>query len=431
MPELLKMPEVAAGSTSAVLSAWQVEINQEYAAGEVIAILETDKAVVDMEAEAPGRIVHFLASGGQEVATGEPLAVRAEVGEEVPDPAAAATALGFANSADVVSPAEASHVEPAASAPAAPTPTSAAEQVNSTDRIFASPIARRLAREAGIALSAIVGTGPGGRIRRRDVDAAQAQVPPAPAITGTSGSSGALAAPTGTPAANGGPAVCREIPHSRLRKAIAARLTESKSIIPHFYLRGTAEVDALLDMRGSMNEGEEVRISVNDFIIKSVAYAHTRVPEMNVVWTQDAIWQYDTVDISVAIATETGLVTPVLRDVGNLSLGRIATATKDFAMRAANNDLRQVELEGGSTSVSNLGMFGTEGFDAIINPPQSTILAVGAARETPVARGGAIEVATTVQFSLSVDHRPIDGATAAKWMQVFIEAVENPARIVR
>lgn len=423
MPELLKMPEVATGSTSAVLSAWQVELDQEYATGDVIAVLETDKAVVDMEAEAAGRIVHFLASGGQEVATGDPIAVWAIAGEEVADPAAAAAALGVSDSADAAAPA--AEPTPTEAAPTQAAPTQTAPVSESTDRIFASPIARRLAREAGIALELIVGTGPGGRIRRRDVEAAKAQAPAA------STPANVPSAPMAAPAAATGPASYREIPNSRLRKAIAARLTESKTTIPHFYLRGTAEVDALLDMRRSMNQGEDVRVSVNDFIIKAVAYAHTKVPEMNVVWTPDAILQYDTVDISVAIATETGLVTPVLRDVANLSLGRLAAATKDFAARAANNDLRQNELEGGSTSVSNLGMFGTEGFDAIINPPQSTILAVGAAKETPVVRSGVIEVATTVQFSLSVDHRPIDGATAAKWMQVFIEAMENPARIVR
>jgi len=272
-----------------------------------------------------------------------------------------------------------------------------------------------------------VGSGPGGRIRRRDVEAAIASgaasqtAAPAPAA-----SQAPASAPVAAPAAG-----YREIPHTRLRKAIASRLTESKSTVPHFYLRGTAVVDDLLAMRAQMNDGEENRVSVNDFIIKAVAYAHGKVPEANVIWTEDAVRAFDTVDISVAIATETGLVTPVVRDVGSLSLGQLALITKDFAVRAKDGGLRQNELEGGTTSVSNLGMFGTEGFDAIINPPQSTILAVGAAQQQPVARDGNVEIATTVQFSLSVDHRPIDGATAARWMQVFIDAMQNPARIVR
>ena len=424
MPELLRMPEVATGSTSAVLSAWQVEIDQQYGSGDVIAVIETDKAVVDMEAEADGRIVHFLVSGGQEVATGDPIAVWAIAGEEVADPEAAAAALGVDAGGAVAD--EAPALEESTTE-AAPSAAAAAElqgqsQGQSSERIFASPIARRLARDAGLDLAIIVGTGPGGRIRRRDVEAVLRS---APAATSAS------AASTPAPTASAGPAGYREIPHTRLRKAIASRLSESKATVPHFYLRGTAVVDALLDMRTQMNEGEDNRVSVNDFIIKAVAHAHLKVPAVNVMWTADAVRQFDTVDISVAIATETGLVTPVVRDAASLSLGQLALVTKDFAQRAKDGSLRQTELEGGSTSVSNLGMFGTEGFDAIINPPQSTILAVGAARQQPIVRDGQVEIATTVQFSLSVDHRPIDGATAAQWMQVFIAAMENPARIVR
>jgi len=433
MPELLRMPEVATGSTSAILSAWQVQIDQQYATGDVIAVLETDKAVVDMEAEGDGRIVHFLASDGQEVATGDPIAIWAAVGEEVADPVAAAAALGIGDSEQAASvpaePAEqAGQAEPAEPAEPAEQVPATTQSQPTVGRIFASPIARRMAREAGIGLAALVGSGPGGRIRRRDVEAAiasgaapAASQPAAPA---------ASQAPASTPVAASA-AGYREIAHTRLRKAIASRLTESKSTVPHFYLRGTAVVDDLLAMRAQMNDGEENRVSVNDFIIKAVAYAHGKVPEANVIWTEDAVRAFDTVDISVAIATETGLVTPVVRDVGSLSLGQLALITKDFAARAKDGGLRQNELEGGTTSVSNLGMFGTEGFDAIINPPQSTILAVGAAQQQPVARDGNVEIATTVQFSLSVDHRPIDGATAARWMQVFIDAMENPARIVR
>lgn len=421
MPELLRMPEVATGSTSAVLSAWQVPLGQEYVAGEVIAVLETDKAVVDMEAEAAGSLVHLLAEAGQEVATGEPIAVWAQPGEQVADPVAAAALLGVGTGApakaepDSMAKTTGETASELTSEPA-PEPT----LTDSGERIFASPIARRMAREAKISLATLVGSGPNGRIRRRDVEAAMSAAPSTP-----------VAPAKAAVDASGSPAGYREIPHTRLRKAIANRLTESKSTVPHFYLRGTAVVDDLLAMRAQMNEGEDNRISVNDFIIKAVAYAHSKVPEANVIWTQDAVRVFDIVDISVAIATETGLVTPVVRDVGSLSLGQLALITKDFAARAKEGTLRQTELEGGSTSVSNLGMFGTEGFDAIINPPQSTILAVGAAQQQPVVRDGNVVVGTTVQFSLSVDHRPIDGAVAARWMQVFIDAMENPARIVR
>jgi len=424
------MPEVATGSTSAVLSAWQVDIDQQYSAGDVVAVLETDKAVVDMEAEAEGRIVHFLVDGGQEVATGDPIAIWADVGEEVADPQAAAQALGVggatgpADTAGTAEPDAAAEPAAAQSAPLSAPQVQVEEVVLSGERIFASPIARRLAREAGIALESITGTGPNGRIRRRDIEAARAVAP-----------AGTLAAPVmsaSQPAPESRSASgYREIPHTRLRRAIASRLTESKTTVPHFYLRGIAEVGALLELRRQMNEGEDLRVSVNDFVVKAVAYAHATVPEMNVIWTPDAVRQFDSVDISVAIATETGLVTPVVRDVSNLSLGQLAGMTKDFAQRAKSGALKQPELEGGSISVSNLGMFGTQGFDAIINPPQSSILAVGAAREAPVVRDGTIEVGTTVEVSLSVDHRPIDGATAARWMQVFVNALENPAKMLR
>ena len=424
MPELLRMPEVATGSTSAVLSAWQVDIDQQYSAGDVVAVLETDKAVVDMEAEANGRIVHFLADGGQEVATGDPIAIWAAVGEEVADPHAAAQALGVGEVAATAETSAAARADAEESA-SLPSPQGhAAEVPVSGERIFASPIARRLAREAGITLESITGTGPNGRIRRRDVEAARALAP--------SGTPNAPSAPAAQPVSPSMSASAyREIPHTRLRKAIAARLTESKTTVPHFYLRGIAEVDALLDLRREMNDGEDLRVSVNDLIVKAVAYAHDKVPEMNVIWTPDAVRQFEAIDISVAIATETGLVTPVVRDVTNLTLSQLAETTKDFAQRAKSGALKQSELEGGSISVSNLGMFGTQGFDAIINPPQSSILAVGAARETPVVRDGAITVGTTVEVSLSVDHRPIDGATAAQWMQVFVNALENPAKVLR
>ncbi len=424
MPELLRMPEVATGSTSAVLSAWQVDIDEQYSAGDVVAVLETDKAAVDMEAESDGRIVYFLADGGQEVSTGDPIAIWAAVGEDVADPQAAAQALGVGDAASAADTSAAAQIEAEESAPQTSPQVQVAQVPVSDERIFASPIARRLARGAGLALESIIGTGPNGRIRRRDVEAARA-----------SASAGTPTAPV-TPAAQMVPPSTsasgyREIPHTRLRKAIAARLTESKTTVPHFYLRGIAEVDALLDLRRRMNEGEELRVSVNDFIVKAVAYAHAMVPEMNVIWTPDAVRQFDSVDISVAIATEKGLVTPVVRDVTNLSMSQLAETTKDFGQRAKTGALKQFELEGGSISISNLGMFGTQGFDAIINPPQSSILAVGAARETPLVREGSIVVGTTVEVSLSVDHRPIDGATAAQWMQVFLNALENPSKMLR
>lgn len=417
MAELLRMPEVAAGATSAVLSQWPTGAGSSYSTGDVIAIIETDKAVVDVEAESDGTLVHLIAAEGQEVSIGDPIALIAAPGENIDDVDAALAALGVDGGATVSAPVETAAAP--ASEPVAPAVELAVPaSESSTGRLFASPIARRIAKEAGISLAGITGSGPNGRIRRRDVEAALAAGASTPAPAPTS------AAPTVSAAG------FTDIPHSRLRKAIANRLIESKTTAPHFYLRGSAQVDRLMALRAEINEGEDVRVSVNDLIIKAVAGAMTRVPAMNAIWTPEAIRQFTGVDISVAIATDTGLVTPVLRGVQDLSVRQIAVATKDFAARARSGGLKQNELEGGSTSVTNLGMFGTEDFDAIINPPHASILAVGAAKEQPVVMDGQLAVGTVLKVSLSVDHRPIDGATAAEWMREFVRLLENPAKIL-
>jgi pyruvate dehydrogenase E2 component (dihydrolipoamide acetyltransferase) len=215
-----------------------------------------------------------------------------------------------------------------------------------------------------------------------------------------------------------------------MRRAIAARLAESKQTIPHFYVRGTADVGRLVRARERINARGDVRVSINDLVIKAVAYAHVAEPDMNVVWTPDAVLRHSSVDIAVAVATDRGLVTPVLRSVESLSLSQISTAVRDFAERATNGRLRQDELEGGTVSVSNLGMFGTEDFAAIINPPQSAILAVGAVRREPVVRGDALEVGSTMRVTLSADHRSIDGVVAARWMRTFLVLLEDPVQML-
>jgi pyruvate dehydrogenase E2 component (dihydrolipoamide acetyltransferase) len=427
MAELLRMPEVAAGATSAVLSQWPLTVGSSFSTGDVIAIIETDKAVVDVEAEADGTLVHIVAADGQEVAIGDPIALIAGPGETVDDVDATLASLGVTGGEAAPAPAcdtpSGQPAESTAQAPVEPSPAASVTEGPSVahGRLFASPIARRLAKEAGLALEQISGTGPNGRIRRRDVEAAIASGPAAPT---------ARAATAPSPATTGAAAEFVDTPHSRLRKVIATRLVESKTTAPHFYLRGSARVDRLMALRAEINEGEELRVSVNDLVIKAVAAAHTRVPAMNVIWTADALRQFSGVDIAVAIATDTGLVTPVLRGVQDLSIRQIAEATKDFATRARSGGLKQNELEGGSTSVTNLGMFGTEDFDAIINPPHSSILAVGAAKKQPVVLGEGIEVGSVMKVSLSVDHRPIDGATAAEWMKEITTLLENPAKIL-
>src|SRR5690606_24738539 len=254
-------------------------------------------------------------------------------------------------------------------------------------RIFASPLARRMAREAGIAVEEITGTGPGGRIIRRDVEAAIAKrAAVADRAAAAPAAQPAVAAPAARAVAEQPGSV--EQPHSRIRKAIAARMTESKQTIPHFYLRGTARVDKLLALREQLNQVSPTKISVNDMVIKAAAVAHLEVPAMNVVWTPEATRSFSSVDISVAVATERGLVTPVLRGVERLTISQIAAGVKDFVERAKAGRLQQHELEGGSLSITNLGMYGTEEFAAIINPPQAAILAVGAARQEPVVEDG-------------------------------------------
>jgi pyruvate dehydrogenase E2 component (dihydrolipoamide acetyltransferase) len=331
------------------------------------------------------------------------------------------------------------------------TPTTAPEVVpeapaavagNGASRRFASPLARRIATEAGLLVTDLLGTGPGGRIVRRDVEAALAQRvaheeadlhDASPALPGPPAP--ALEVPTAVPTANAGhptqeAAGFTDQPLSRMRKAVAARLTESKATAPHFYVRGVARVDALLQMRADLNDGADVRISVNDLVVKAVAKAHQLVPEMNVVWTGEAIRSFTGVDVAVAVATEKGLLTPVLTAVEQRTITDVARATQDFVARARAGRLQQSELEGGSVTVTNLGMYGVEEFAAIINPPQAAILAVGAARQEAVVTDSRVEAATVLRVTLSVDHRPVDGAIAARWMSAFVSLLERPVRIL-
>jgi pyruvate dehydrogenase E2 component (dihydrolipoamide acetyltransferase) len=264
-------------------------------------------------------------------------------------------------------------------------------------------------KEAGLTADQVTGTGPNGRIIRRDVEGAMAK--------------SKQVAPQDTEG-------FVEIPHSRARRAIAERLTASKQTIPHFYVKRTARVDELLALRERLNAVSPHKISVNDLVLRAVAVAHREVPAANVIWTPDAMRQFESADVAVAIAAERGLVTPVLRGVEKSSLSAIAAAVQDFVRQAAEGTLRQADLEGGSITVTNLGMFGVEEFSAIINPPQSAILAVGAAVPAPIAVEGRVEVATQLTLVLSVDHRAIDGALAARWMAALVRSLEEPLRLV-
>lgn len=448
MPELLRMPEVAANTEEAALSSWPVPEHEPFAAGDVIATVETAKAAVDIEADTDGVIVRALVTPGTDVQVGDAIALLAKPGEKVDDIELALSRLGIraqnpspadtdrtdsvelAAEPGIPNPAVDGRPPEPASAPAAPSGRHA--------RVFASPLARRIARDAGVAFESLTGSGPGGRIVRRDVEQAIAQqkaASPAPAIDAeavasleATSSMGPQSRPASAPVMSAG---YTDVPPSKLRQAIARRLTESKRVIPHFYLRGTARVDRLLALRAELNAVSPVKISVNDLVVKAVAQAHMSVAGLNVTWTDAGIRQFDSVDVGIAVATGNGLVTPVLRAVERSSIGSVATATRDLATRANQGGLKQAELEGGCTTISNLGMYGTEEFAAIINPPQSSILAVGAARQEPVVTAkGKVRPATTMRVTLSVDHRAIDGALAAEWMRALVTILEEPLTIL-
>lgn len=441
MARLLRMPEVAANATEAVLSDWTVEENVDFATGDTLASIETDKAVVDVEAETSGLVLKMLVPPGAQVEVGAPIAVIGDPGEKVDDLTGLLAALGVAEASEPVMP-ERREVpqdaprEPVAdpeggtastrpSAPSAVPP--ATEPSRATNgRVFASPLARRLAKEAGILVEEIDGTGPSNRVLRRDVERAVAAgraAAPDPVAPPNRSASTAVDGPAG-------PAAYEDVPHSRIRRATAARLSESKQTAPHFYVRATVRADALMTLRRELNDGTDLAVSVNDLVVKAAAAAHLKVPEMNVIWTEDAVRRFETVDVAVAVATERGLLTPVARDVGQLSVTALATQMRELVERARVGRLRQEDLEGGSLSVTNLGMYGTEEFAAIINPPHAAILAVGAVRDEPVVVDGAVEVGQVMRLTLSVDHRPVDGVVAARWMRALVEMLEHPVRIL-
>ena len=409
------MPEVAAGATHAVVSKWLVEEGSEVSVGQVIVELETDKAVVEYSAEEAGKLSKIIAGDGVEVEVGAPIAIIGEDAAAEPAPSNP-------------QPPEASETEQTPPAPIAtpiaqqqPEQKPAEPKVVEVDpaRMFVSPVARKMASDAGLDLGKVTGTGPDGRIVRRDVESAISEQPAAAASQGEPSTSSALASQDYSSAYS-------SRPHSSMRRAIARRLTESKTTIPHFYLTADCDVAELLDLRKKLNEVSQVKISVNDMVIRAVAAAFMDVPEANVVWTQDQMLVYESADIAIAVATDGGLLTPVLRGVEKRSLSNIAASVRDLADRARSGKLRQEELEGGSFAITNLGMYGTEQFNAIINPPQSGILAVGAASERPVVKDGQLAVGNVMTVTLSADHRAVDGALAAQWLKAFQFRIENP-----
>ncbi|NDH18816.1 MAG: 2-oxo acid dehydrogenase subunit E2 [Actinobacteria bacterium] len=441
MPRLLRMPGISADAEEVVFLEWCSTVGSTVAAGAAIATVETEKANVDIEAEEEAVLWRTLIEPGDAVAVGAPIAVLAGVGEDVSDEGSVLDALGLATTSaaavehhvadhDKVEEGDATTEPTATPTPAeANAPSPAADirvdtpQVNG--RLFASPLARKLARDNNIALDSVVGTGPGGRIVRRDIDL----VRDGRAVHGASQPSDSQPREArGNQAVRGADFV--DIPHSGMRRAIARALTASKQNVPHFYLESTCRVESLLEMRETINNDSPVRISINDFVLKAVGKALMDVPEMNVVWTDDAVRRFSAADVSVAVGGDHGLVTPVLRGVDSMSLSQISGHVRDFVDRAGSGQLKQGELEGGSFSVSNLGMYGVERFAAIINPPQAGILAVGAVREEPVVTNGSLGVGSVLTVTLSADHRGVDGVVAATWLKRFTALMENPALLL-
>jgi len=431
------MPEVTAAATEAVLTEWLVPEGATFAAGDALATVETEKALVDIEADADGTLLKLLVPGGTLVDVSSPIAVLTSVGEEITDLASVLSTLGIDQDPGSGAPVEQGvQLEPSVGRAATsvseeqvepPAPEGPPSRNNG--RVFSSPLARKIAKDAGLALEDIPGTGPRSRVLRRDVEAARAaRVSSAIAETAPPALADRAVRSASNERAEIWNAAYDEIPHTRLRRAIAARLQQSKREAPHFYLRATIRADKLVALRAEINESSDTRISLNDLVLKAVAGAHVRVPEMNATWTGDAVRRPHSVDIAVAVATDRGLVTPVVRNVPGLTVTALAAQVQDLAARARDGKLKQVELEGGTISVTNLGMYGVEDFAAIINPPHSAILAVGAVREEPVVQGGALVVGKTLKVTLSVDHRPVDGVVAAQWLKVFVDLVGHPAR---
>ncbi|WP_342238507.1 pyruvate dehydrogenase complex dihydrolipoamide acetyltransferase [Inquilinus sp. OTU3971] len=433
------MPALSPTMTEGTLATWHKKEGDKVKSGDVIAEIETDKATMEVEAVDEGTIGKILvAEGTENVPVNEVIAILLEEGED------AGALKGGAPAPKAEAKAEAPAAEPKAeaAAPAAQPAPAAKPATNGHDdgRVFASPLARRMAQQAGVDLATLKGSGPHGRVVKADVDAALAggapAAKPAAAAPEAAKPAPAAAAPAAKPAAAGGPNAKQladafgipysEQKHSNMRKTVARRLLESKQTVPHFYLTVDIELDALLKLRKELNDRGDVKLSVNDLIIKAAALALRKVPAANASWTDEAMIQYERVDVSVAVATPGGLITPIIKDADRKGLGTISGEMKDLAARARDGKLKPEEYQGGTFSISNLGMFGVKDFAAIINPPQSCILAVGAGTQRPVVKDGALAIATVMSCTLSVDHRAVDGAVGAEYLAAFRALVEAP-----
>ena len=434
MPTPIKMPALSPTMEEGTLAKWLVKEGDEVTAGDIMAEIETDKATMEFEAVDEGTIAKIAVPEGTEnVKVGTVIAILAEEGEDVSEAAAAAPAKEEAKeeAAAEEAPAEGSGEgeKPAEVPVSAGTQKQVSTPKPSGDRIIASPLARRIAEQKGLDLAAITGSGPNGRILKADVEGAQ--VPEKAGTAGVSSKTTEAPASAGVQPEFGAP--YEEEKLSNVRKVIARRLTESKQQVPHYYLAVDIRLDALLDLRKELNtslEPDGVKLSVNDLLIKALARALIRVPQANVSYQGDVMHRYTRADISVAVAAPSGLITPIIAEADTKGLARISTEMKELAGKAREGKLQPHEYQGGTASLSNLGMFGIKQFDAVINPPQGMIMAVGAGEQRPYVVDGALQVATVMTASGSFDHRAIDGADGAQLMEAFKQLVENPMGLV-
>ena len=435
MPIEILMPALSPTMETGTLAKWLVKEGDSVQSGDVIAEIETDKATMEFEAVDEGVIGKiYVSEGTEDVAVNSAIAVLLEDGETAEDLASGGGGAQPRSASDAPTEPSAEPSEPSSSATSAAAQTSNAPAPKE-NRVFASPLARRLAAETGVDLASLQGSGPHGRIVKADVEAAQGRPKP-------TASSAPASAPAAMPA---GPATetvlkmyegrdYQEIQLDGMRKTIAARLTEAKQTVPHFYLRRDIKIDRLLAFRGELNqqlETRNIKLSVNDFIIKACALALQAVPSANAVWAGDRVLQLTPSDVAVAVAIEGGLFTPVLQDAEQKPLSQLSAEMKDLAARAKDKKLAPHEYQGGSFAISNLGMFGIDNFDAVINPPHGAILAVGAGKKRPVVNAdGDLEVATVMSVTLSVDHRVIDGALGAELLEAIVNNLESPAAML-
>ncbi|MGX1788813.1 pyruvate dehydrogenase complex dihydrolipoamide acetyltransferase [Bosea sp. NPDC055332] len=446
MPVNILMPALSPTMEKGNLAKWLKKEGDTIKSGDIIAEIETDKATMEVEAVDEGILAKIVVpEGTADVAVNEVIGVIAGEGEDaksVSAPSAAPATSEPAPKADGKAGEPAPAAAPTPTPAAAPAPAAQAATPASGDRPFASPLARRLAKEAGIDLGKVQGSGPHGRIVEKDIEAAKqgdaAKAAPAPAAGAPAG-----AKPAAAPLASGpsdeqtkklfAPGSYEEIPHDGMRKTIARRLTEAKQTIPHFYVTLDCELDALLKLRAELNaaapekDGKPAyKLSVNDMVIKALALALRAVPDANVSWTDGAMLKHKHADVGVAVSIPGGLITPIVRDACHKTLSQISNEMKDMAARAKARKLKPEEYQGGTSAVSNLGMFGVKDFAAVINPPHATILAVGAGEQRAVVKGGQLAVATVMSVTLSTDHRAVDGALGAELLQAFKGYIEKP-----